>query len=171
MRPDRTVLLTTVTVLAVVLASGPLVPGVAFTTGTAEAASDYRGFGGGTAGMGVEKRLALGAAAVPDDGRLVRTAAGYRVELDPVELPVETGDRPATFHYVLRIPALEVVDETTERVPAHTARTLGIEGSAPTVPTDRVAEAEYEATLVVSVEDDGWSGTVAEGTVELEVGP
>jgi hypothetical protein len=170
MTPDRAVLLTTATVLAVVLASGPLVPGVAFTTGTADAAPDYRGFGGGTAGMGVEKRLALGAAAVPDDGRLVRTDAGYRIELDPVELPVETGARPATVRYAVRIPALGVDRSASAGVSARTGRTVRVEPPNATVPADRVTAGHYDATLVVSVEGDGWSGTVAEETVGLEVG-
>jgi hypothetical protein len=167
---DRVVLLTTVTVLAVVvLASGPLVPGVAFTTGAATADSGYRGFGEGTAGMGVEKRLAFGAAALPASGELTPIGGDYRIELDPVDLPVETGARPAVLRYAVRIPELGVVDETTDRIPARTARTTRIEAPAGTVPADRVTGGSYEATLVVSVEEGDWSGTIAEETVVLEV--
>jgi hypothetical protein len=170
MIPDRAVLLTTVTVLAVVvLASGPLVPGVAFTAGTATADSGYRGFGEEAAGMGVEKRLAFGAATLPAGGELTPIGSDYRIELGPADLPVETGAQPIVLRYAVRIPELGVDDETAERVPAGTARTVRIEAPTGTATADRVAEGSYEATLVVSVEEGDWSGTIAEETVVLEV--
>jgi hypothetical protein len=169
MRPDRAVLLTTLTVLAVVAASGPLVPGVAFTGAAADAAPDYRGFGEGTAEMGVEKRLAVGAATVPDGGTLARTGDGYRVALGPVELPLETAARPVAVRYAVRVPALGVARATAERVPARTARTVRLAAPEVTVPADAANEGRYGATLVVSVDLGDRTLSVTEATVPLEV--
>jgi hypothetical protein len=170
MIPERVVLLTTVIAIAVVMvASGPLIPGVGFTAETTQVGPDYQGFGQGAAEMGAEKRLTFGKTSLPADGRLASADGGYRVDLDSAELPVEAGDRPVTFHYAVKIPALGIVDEATERIPAGTARTARIEAPAGTVPADRVTEDGYEATLILSVEGDDWSGTVVEETVVLEV--
>jgi hypothetical protein len=172
MIPDRTVLLTTVTVVLVVAVSGPLVPGVAFTAGAADgtdASADYRPFATGAAEVSVEKRLALGTAAIPERGVLVRTDGGYRPDVGAVELPVEAGYSPAVVVYALRIPDLDVDGETTATVPAGTGRSIRLDAPAPTVPADAVTAERYEATVAVSVELDDRSLPVAEGTVPLEV--
>ncbi|MEF8905753.1 MAG: hypothetical protein V5A29_17795 [Haloarculaceae archaeon] len=162
--------LTTAAVLLVVAASGPLVPGVAFTTGTADAAADYRAFGEESTGMGVEKRLAFGAVTLPDGGTLAPTGdGGYRVEFDPVELLVETATTPATVRYAVRIPSLGFGREATERVPARTGRTVRLAAPDGAVPADRVTEGRYGATLAVSVELSDRTLSVAETTVPLEV--
>jgi hypothetical protein len=119
--------------------------------------------------MGVEKRLAFGTVALPAGGELVPVGGDYRTELGPIDLPVETGARAVTLRYTVRIPKLDIVGETTERVPTGTARTVRIEAPTGTATADRVAEGSYEATLVVSVEEGDWSGTIAEETVVLEV--
>jgi hypothetical protein len=169
MTADRTVALTTAAVLAVVLASGPLVPGVAFTGGAADAALDYRAFGEGTAEMGVEKRLALGAATVPDAGALVRSDGAYRIDLDPVELPVETGARPVVVRYAVGVPSLGHTRETSTAVPARTGRVVRVAAPDGTVPADAVTGGGHEATLVVSVDLGDRTLSVARTTVTLEV--
>lgn len=165
MDADQALVATTVAVIvAVVLASGPLVGTVDLTPERATDAGADVPLGNGTAAVSV--------VSVPDTVRLDRGEFGanaYAVRVPNATVAVATAEGRPFLNYKLRIETLghttsalyEIGDRANDRI----ALTLDPRPIAP----DEVNRTEYAGELVVVLTDDRGRRVLYRGTITVEV--
>lgn len=168
MTPERTALLLTLGVVLVVgVGTGPAVTGVDAPSDS-EPSDLHRPFVD-DADVSVERTAAVEVRRLPTNASLRRVPGGYRPDVAPLRLAVETGSDPVVVEYAVELPAVEYVDARSRRLPAGTAEEILVEAPAATVEAPLDGGARLTGVVTVSLTANGDTYVIERERIGVEV--